>query len=182
MSRDLSTDDLTKACSNMAPAKDFDQRLAEILPRLESLAYFVTGSRELVNDLVQDTCERAWSRRAQWSGNSFDGWMFSILRSRWQDQIRRKKMRLATIDPHCDGKLVSDNWAAAQIEAVLQRPDLEKIWKKLSQDQREVVGMVHVLGHTYAEAAEILQIPIGTVMSRLHRAHRVAARSGKQKT
>ncbi|MGI9451912.1 MAG: RNA polymerase sigma factor, partial [Geminicoccaceae bacterium] len=89
-----------------------------------------------------------------------------------------QRLSLAAIDPDCDGKQVSDSRAAAQIEAALQRPDLDKVWRQLSQDQREVVGMVHILGHTYAEAAEILKIPIGTVMSRLHRAHRIAARSG----
>ena len=167
---------------NMASQRNFDKRLADILPRLESLAYFVTGSRDLASDLVQDTCERAWSRRAQWSGTSFDSWMFSILRSRWQDQIRRQKPSLDNIDPNYNGEHVSDSRAAAQIEAALRRPDLDKVWKQLSQDQREVVGMVHILGHTYAEAAEILNIPIGTVMSRLHRAHRIAARSGKQRT
>lgn len=162
----------------MAPHRDFDERLADILPRLESTAYFVTGSRETARDLVQDTCERAWSRRGQWSGCSFDHWIFSILRSRWQDQIRRQAQSVANIDPSNDGKQVSDIWAAAQIEAALQRPDLEKVWRQLSKGQREVVGMVHILGHTYAETAAILDVPIGTVMSRLHRAHRAAARSG----
>ena len=83
---------------------------------------------------------------------------------------------MAHLDHGADGGAVSDRWAAAQIESVIQRRDLEKVWSRLSIAQREVVGFVHILGHTYAEAAEILQVPIGTVMSRLHRAHRVAAR------
>lgn len=155
---------------------DFAEQLEAILPRLESMACFITGSREKARDLVQDTCERAWSRRHQWSGSSFDHWVFSILRTRWQDHVRREAPNIAHLDHRADSTLMSDRWAAAQIESVLQRRDLEKVWSRLSVAQREAVGFVHILGHTYAEAAEILQVPIGTVMSRLHRAHRVAAR------
>jgi RNA polymerase sigma-70 factor (ECF subfamily) len=161
----------------MAFDSNFTERLGAILPRLESMACFITGSRETARDLVQDTCERAWSRRHQWSGTSFDHWVFSILRTRWQDHVRREAPSVAHLDHRADGTLISDRWAAAQIESVLQRRDLEKVWSRLSTAQREVVGFVHILGHTYAEAAEILQVPIGTIMSRLHRAHRVAARS-----
>lgn len=160
----------------MAFDKDFAEQLRLILPRLESMAFFISGSREIARDLVQDTCERAWSRRHQWSGTSFDQWVFSILRTRWQDQIRRDAPRIAHSDQSANANLVCDRWAAAQIESVLQRQDLQKVWNRLSNTQREVVGIVHILGHTYAEAAEILQVPIGTIMSRLHRAHRVAAR------
>lgn len=160
----------------MASNRDFAKRLADILPRLESMACFITGSRETARDLVQDTCERAWSRRDQWSGASFDHWMFSILRTRWQDQVRRQAPSVANIDHEADGTLVSDRWAAARMEAVLQRKDLEKVLSQLSHSQREVIGIIYVLGYTYAEAAEILQVPIGTIMSRLHRAQRAAVR------
>ncbi|MGI9433587.1 MAG: RNA polymerase sigma factor [Geminicoccaceae bacterium] len=160
----------------MAFDRDFASQLGAILPRLEGMACFITGSRESARDLVQDTCERAWSRRHQWSGASFDHWVFSILRSRWQDHVRHEAPSVANLDHTADGGMVGDNWAAAQIEAVLQRQDLERIWSQLTHAQREVVGIVHILGHTYAEAAEILQVPIGTIMSRLHRAHRAAAR------
>lgn len=160
----------------MALDNDFAEKLRLILPRLESMACFMCGSRETAWDLVQDTCERAWSKRHQWSGTSFDQWVFSILRTRWQDQIRRELPNISHLDYAANASLVSDMWAAAQIEAVLQRQDLQKVWQQLSNTQREVVGIVHILGHTYAEAAEILQVPIGTIMSRLHRAHRVAAR------
>jgi RNA polymerase sigma-70 factor (ECF subfamily) len=161
----------------MAFDKNFTERLKKILPRMESVACFITGSREIGREIVQDACERAWSRRHQWSGTSFDHWIFSILRSRWQDYIRHNAKHEAYLDHRADGERVGDTWAAAQIEAVLQRQDLEKVWSKLSNAQREVVSMVYILGHTYAEAAEILQVPTGTIMSRLHRAHVAAIRS-----
>ena len=161
----------------MVADNDFAERLVDIVPRLESMACFITGSKEAARDLVQDACERAWARREQWSGESFDQWMFTILRTRWQDYLRRHAPGESLIARGVGGETVSDQWAAAQIEAVLQRPDLEKVWGTLSEHQREVIGMVHILGYTYAETARILDVPIGTVMSRLHRAHRAAARN-----
>lgn len=135
------------------------------LPRLRHYARVLRLNREDADDLVQDTLERAWSRAGLWQGvGDMRSWLFSIMHNLHVDALRRG--RLDTVD--LDDMAVEVPVAAAQAERLALR-DLQRALLALPEDQREVVLLVALDGLGYAEAAQALGIPIGTVMSRLSR-------------
>jgi RNA polymerase sigma-70 factor (ECF subfamily) len=143
-----------------------------LLPRLRRFARGLTGSEEEADDLVQAACERAIQRIGQWQpGTRLDSWMFRIMQNLWIDAIRMGKLRgshLSIVDteghqtPGMDGE-----------QATMNRLTLEAVRRgvqRLPPDQRSVLLLVCVEGHSYKETADTLGIPVGTVMSRLSRA------------
>lgn len=160
-------------------AEDFGQQLIAILPRLRRFALSLTGRREVADDLVQLACERALAHQASFMpGTRFDSWLFRILRNAWFDQLRRRRTEGPMEDVHeHENLLATGGEADAETRLTLQR-----VWSligDLPEDQREVLLLVSVEGLSYKEAAEVLDVPIGTVMSRLSRARtRIAAAAG----
>ncbi len=146
----------------------FKNELITLLPRLRRFSLSLTGSVDASDDLVQAACERALSRFHQWRpGSSMDRWVFSILHSIWMNELRASRVRCADncLDVECLPDQKSD-----QAETSLRLGALERSIFKLPEAQRVVVSLVSVEGYSYKEAAEILNIPIGTIMSRLARA------------
>lgn len=156
----------------MAVKDDVRSSVIELLPRLRRFAYALTGSRDLADDLVQDTCERALARIEQWApGTRLDSWMYRIAQNIWLDRGRARKVRGEVIDIHdvpdlsgVDGRDVTES--RLTLEAV------NREMRRLSPDQRVLIALVCVDGLTYQEAADTLELPIGTVMSRLARARK----------
>lgn len=144
--------------------------MIELLPRLRRFAYALTGSMDQADDLVQDTCERALSRIDQWTpGTRLDSWMYRIAQNIWVDRKRAGKSRGEPIDidalhdlSGADGRRITED--RLTLRRVCEELD------RLSSDQRVLVALVCIEGLTYREAAETLNLPIGTVMSRLARA------------
>lgn len=135
------------------------------LPRLQRYARVLRRNREDADDLVQDTLERAWSRAGLWPGvGDMRTWLFSIMHNLHVDGLRRG--RLDTVD--LDAAVLEMSVAAAQPERLALR-DLDAALAALPPEQREVLLLVAVDGLAYAEVAQALGIPIGTVMSRLSR-------------
>src|SRR6476620_3686195 len=135
------------------------RQLVEILPRLRRFARTLTRNSHDADDLVQLAVERALSRLDQWRPDSrLDSWMFGIIRNAWIDETRAQKRRnrLFTVD--------------AASEAHIQRLSVEAALAQLPEEQRMVVALVLVEGYAYKEAAAVLEVPIGTVTSRLARA------------
>lgn len=148
------------------PAPPFDAAIIALLPRLRRFARAVTRNREDADDLVQVTLERAWLHRGQWvAGSRLDSWLFRILKNAWIDEVRGRVRRQRLFAPEEDGEQVGD----ASSEAQLQRLAVQKAVSLLNEDQRLAVALVLVDGLPYKEAAEVLEIPIGTLMSRLAR-------------
>jgi len=157
----------------------FGDRLIAFLPNLRRFAISLCRSPDLADDLVQLACERAIVHAYTFeTGTRFDAWMFRILRNLWIDQLRRDK----TAGPRDDistyaGKLQGDAGTAPE-----HRLLLSEVWGaigNLADDQREVLLLVCVEELSYREAAAVLGIPIGTVMSRLARARaNIAAATG----
>jgi len=149
---------------------DVQSRMIELLPRLRRFALALTGERDKADDLVQDTCERALAHLDQWKpGTSLDSWMYRIAQNIWVDHHRSRKGRgeqhqLDEVENVVgeDGRNVTESrlTLAAVSEGI----------SRLPADQQVLVAMVCVEGISYKEAAGILDIPIGTVMSRLSRA------------
>jgi RNA polymerase sigma-70 factor (ECF subfamily) len=135
------------------------------IPRLRRYARVLIEDSSEADDLIQDTLERALARLDQWrDGDNPRKWLFSILHNLYVDGLRRKSRR----PPHVGlDNLEVD--PSAPVTDGASGSDLEEALKRLSGDQREVVLLVGLEGLSYAETAEVLAIPIGTVMSRLAR-------------
>ena len=138
--------------------------LAEI-PRLRRYARAMLGNRAAADDLVQDTLERAWVRLSQWrAGSDLRAWLFSIMHNLRVDQLRRPAVSTQSMD---DDE-VGTPMRATQTDA-LEVNDIESALSQLPDEQREVLLLVALEEMSYAEIAEALAIPVGTVMSRLSR-------------
>jgi RNA polymerase sigma factor (sigma-70 family) len=135
------------------------------LPRLRLYAQALRHNREDADDLVQDTLERAWSRAGLWQGvGDMRSWLFSIMHNLHVDALRRGRLDVVDLNEQLPEVPV----AATQAESLALR-DLSKALAALPDEQREVLLLVALDGMAYAEIAESLDIPIGTVMSRLSR-------------
>ncbi len=146
--------------------------IIELLPRLRRFCMGLTGSSDAGEDLTQSTVERALRRINQWQqGSRLDSWMFRIARNINIDEARARIRRSAQIDHDTidnaigeDGRQITeDRSTLACVRAAMT---------KLSDEQRTLMMLVVVEGKSYREAADALQIPIGTVMSRIARARR----------
>ncbi len=144
--------------------------LVRLLPRLRRFAYSLTRDPDQCSDLVQEACARALAKLDQWQeGTRFDSWMFRIIQNIWFDKIRAEKTRGPSVHIDDVPNLI-DSDARVVVESRLTLFEVLKGIEKLPTDQQVVVALVCVDGMSYKEAAEVLDIPIGTVMSRLSRA------------
>lgn len=142
------------------------QQLVELLPRLRRFARSLAKSPHDADDLVQLAVERALLRLDQWRpGTRLDSWMFGIIRNAWIDETRARRRRDRVFEAEEAGEHVAD----AASEAHIHRLSVEAALARLSDEQREVVALVLVEGLAYKEAAAVLDVPIGTVTSRLAR-------------
>jgi RNA polymerase sigma-70 factor (ECF subfamily) len=150
------------------------EQLQAHIPRLRRYARALTGSREAADDLTQDTLERAWVKRGLWreQAGSADGklraWLFAVMHNVFINGVKRTRqfdsldeLAAAHPEPAAAG-------ASAETDAVFA--DLQAALRRLPDEQREVVLLVGLEQLSYAEAAQALDVPIGTVMSRLARA------------
>jgi len=122
------------------------------------------------DDLVQETCARALTSAGQWqAGTRLDSWMYRIAQNLWFDKLRASKVRGETVEiDDALGLAGSDGREVTENQLTLQA--VSKSISKLPADQQLVIAHVCIDGLSYKEAADILEIPIGTVMSRLARA------------
>ena len=148
----------------------FDQELVAALPKLRRFAFGLAGSIEEGDDLVQAACERALARRNQYvPGTRLVSWMYRIVQTVWIDRLRHRRRGPAVMDPTALADLPGGD-AAVEMESRLALAEVRQAIAGLTPEQRTVLLLVSVEGVAYREAAEILQLPIGTVMSRLARA------------
>ncbi|KPA90389.1 RNA polymerase sigma factor [Pseudomonas asplenii] len=145
---------------------DLDEQLRELIPRMRRFAVSLTGNPSSADDLVQASLERALS---SWSRKRPDGdlraWLFSILYRQFLDAHRRQR-RYARMLEFFTGRDDSEPSAERTVMAQSTLASFER----LPVEQRALLLWVSVEGLSYKEVAEILDVPIGTVMSRLSRA------------
>jgi RNA polymerase sigma-70 factor (ECF subfamily) len=147
-------------------------QLVAFLPNLRRFAISLCRSRELADDLVQMACERALANEHRFEeGTRFDAWMFRILRNLWIDEVRKRKTAGPQEDIEAQVDLVGAS-GEREAEARLTLKSVAEAIDGLVEEQREVLLLVCVEELSYKEAAEVLGVPIGTVMSRLARARR----------
>jgi RNA polymerase sigma-70 factor (ECF subfamily) len=148
------------------------QELVALLPRLRRFALVLCRSQPLADDLVQGACERALAHADSWTpGTRFDAWMFRILRNHWIDHLRRTKAEGMTEDVATQTQLIGDP-GEGPILSKLALSEVQQAIESLPQEQREVLVLVCADDLSYREAAEVLHVPIGTIMSRLARARK----------
>lgn len=146
--------------------------LIELLPELRRFAYSLTCDRDAADDLTQSALERALTKASAWdSSRPLKFWVFRIARNLWLDQLRAEKIRGNTEDIDDEGVDIADDRLAAMHTTQELREVTDKM-RELPEDQRAVLALVAVEGYSYKETAELLDIPVGTVMSRLSRARK----------
>ena len=147
----------------------FEEELVELLPRLRRFARGLARHQSDADDLCQAVIERALKSRDQWQqGTRLDSWMYRITRNLWIDE-RRAAGRRGVHAPIDDAVTQVAGEGAAHVEAGALRGDVDGAMARLPDEQREVVMLILVEGYAYREAAELLEVPVGTVTSRLAR-------------
>jgi len=153
---------------------DTRQAVIAEIPKLRRFARALSGDPAMADDLVQDCLERALGRLHLWRENTnMRAWLFTILRNLHLNQLRHnaRRPREAPLDEMGDS---TGSVAPSQVDGVALR-DLNNALSKLSDEHREVVLLIGLEGMTYQETAEIVGIPLGTVMSRLSRGREMLA-------
>jgi len=151
----------------MSPA--FSDQLIALLPRLRRFARGLARSPAEADDLVQAACERALARAHQFQeGTRFDSWMFRIVQTIWIDQLRAREIRRESGED--EGLQVGTDESVRRAEARLALREVRAALAELPPEQRTALLLVTVDGLSYKEAAEIAEVPVGTIMSRLARA------------
>lgn len=148
--------------------------LIAILPRLRRFARSMTRSVAEADDLVQDACLRALDKADQWDpAQPLDRWVFRIARNLWISEIRKQKVRMGQgqVPAEEASELISRETGEAAVAHGQLRAKIDALPRDLSM----VLLAVSVEGYSYAEAAQLFDIPLGTVMSRVHRARKTLA-------
>ncbi|STR23406.1 RNA polymerase sigma factor sigM [Janthinobacterium lividum] len=141
--------------------------IAALLPRLRRFGRAVTRNHEDADDLVQVAIERALKHIGQWEvGSRLDSWLFRIMKNAWIDEVRVRVRRDRLFSNEEEGQFVGDDASERQVH----RLAVQQAISRLNEDQRMVVALVLIDGMPYKEAAQVLDIPVGTLTSRLARA------------
>ncbi|HHN66524.1 MAG TPA: sigma-70 family RNA polymerase sigma factor [Thermopetrobacter sp.] len=155
---------------------DFLERIEGHIPALRRFARGLTRDAERADDLVQDCLERAIRHRRLWRpGGALKSWLLRIMLNIWRNDLRaaRSRPRLVAVD---------DPATPPAQTAALELAELMRAVAALPPEQRAALLLVAVEGLSYAEAANLLNIPRGTLMSRLYRARRaLAAATGHER-
>jgi len=144
---------------------DHEGLIPQHIPRLRRYARALTGDRNAADDLVQDTLERALSRLHLWrQGSDLRAWLFTIMHNIYVNQTRSRIRHPHEALDESAAEALHDrepDWAELR--------DIDDALARLPGDQRAVLLLVGLEQFTYGEAAQVLEVPLGTVMSRLSR-------------
>jgi RNA polymerase sigma-70 factor (ECF subfamily) len=146
--------------------ENIQEQIVALLPRLRRFARNLVRDPHDADDVVQIAVERALLRLDQWHRDArLDSWLFKILRNAWIDEVRSRGRSAKIFMPEEAGEHVGE----ASMEREIDRWSVEAALNRLPHDQRLAVSLVLVEGLPYKEAAEVLEVPIGTLTSRLAR-------------
>ena len=155
---------------DQSEARRLHGALLDAWPRLFAYALALTHSRDRAEELLQDCALKVLSAaRAPVEARALRLWLYTVMRHAWIDQLRRQ--RIVVFEP-----LQEELPEAREYPAAAARLDdavaLREAFRRLSPQHREILALVDLAGFSYQEAAAILAVPIGTVMSRVSRARR----------
>lgn len=142
------------------------EQIVALLPRLRRFGRAITRHPSDADDLVQISIERALLRHEQWRPEApFHSWMFGIMRNAWIDEVRARQRRGNVLAPEESGEHVGDRSSEDREEML----SVHTAMNELPDEQRLAVALVLIEGLSYKEAAEVMEVPIGTLTSRLAR-------------
>ena len=148
------------------PDKEFKTQLGQVIPHLRAFGRSLSGSRDLADDLVQETLLKAWAARDRFqAGTNMRAWTFIILRNLFLSQMRRARFKGEWDDFTADRLLAMPAGQDRQIDL----SDLQRGLLQLPQAQREALILVGAGGFAYEEAASICNCAVGTIKSRVAR-------------
>ena len=148
---------------------EFQKQMLSVVPRLRAFALSLSAKSDYADDLVQETLMKAWNHQNDFQpGTNMKAWLFTILRNEYFSQLRKKKRKREVED--VDGELVNQLASPANQESHLDVADLRVAMQQLPDDQREAIILVGASAFSYQEVAEITQVAVGTVKSRVNRA------------
>lgn len=149
----------------------FRAELRALLPRLRRFGHALTGSADAGDDLVQDALEKALSREDQYrEGTRLDSWMYKIMQNAWIDNRRAHARQSRVVQPMSEDIVAVSEDGRDSFDAAISLRQVREMMTRLHEDERAVLALVSIDGLTYQQAATALDVPIGTVMSRLARA------------
>jgi RNA polymerase sigma-70 factor (ECF subfamily) len=159
-----------------SPLRAFERDLVGLLPRLRRFARALARDSADADDVLQTALERALKARDQWApGTRLDAWMMRIVRNCWIDQARAQTRRGRTFVAEEAGTDIGSD-AHELVERRAELRDVDRAMETLPDEQREAIALVLVEGFGYREAADMLNIPIGTLTSRLTRGRQALVR------
>ena len=148
------------------PDDEFKEELAQVIPHLRAFGRSLSGSRDLADDLVQETLLKAWAARKRFqAGTNMRAWTFIILRNLFLSQMRRARFK-GEWDDVTASKILA---APASQDRHVELGDMQRALMHLPQPQREALILVGAGGFAYEEAAEICGCAVGTIKSRVAR-------------
>jgi len=149
------------------PDDEFKDQLGQVIPHLRAFGRSLSGSRDLADDLVQETLLKAWAARKRFqAGTNMRAWTFIILRNLFLSQMRRARFK-GEWDDITASKILA---APASQDKHVELGDMQRALLHLPQPQREALILVGAGGFAYEEAAEICGCAVGTIKSRVGRA------------
>ena len=145
---------------------EFKEQLAQVIPHLRAFGRSLSGSRDVADDLVQETLLKAWAARKRFqAGTNMRAWTFIILRNLFLSQMRRARFR-GEWDEVTASRILA---APASQDRHIELGDMQRALLQLPQPQREALILVGAGGFAYEEAAEICGCAVGTIKSRVAR-------------
>jgi len=146
--------------------REVQQGLPALLKRLWRYGLVLSGDSEVAHELVQATCLRALEKCDQFqAGTSLARWTYTILSSIWKNELRSRRIRMGQGFVDAEIALVADG--VREMDTNLLARQVLKEVERLPEGQREAVFLVYGEGLAYKEAADVLDVPVGTIMSRL---------------
>ncbi len=147
---------------------DRQQELLDVLPNIRRFAASLTGNLADADDLLQSTVERLLQKGLPDDAEVLP-WALKVCRNLWIDEVRSRGVRRDAVrEPAAQGEQIVEG--ERQVLGEMTLAEVQQVLQSMSEDQRAVLELVAVEGHSYKEAAAMLEVPIGTVMSRLARA------------
>ena len=163
---DLETEPGTRPDPVPLPDDEFKEHLAQVIPHLRAFGRSLSGSRDMADDLVQETLLKAWAARKRFqAGTNMRAWTFIILRNLFLSQMRRARFK-GEWDDVTAAKILA---APASQDRHVELGDMQRALLHLPQPQREALILVGAGGFAYEEAAEICGCAVGTIKSRVAR-------------
>ena len=148
---------------------DFNLLLEKEIPRLRRYAWALLHDESRADDLVQDTLLRAVAKQHLWqAGTDLRAWLFTIMHNGHVNNVRRAVRDRAVVDVE---DVASTLVATTDPTASRQLHELDRAIARLPLQQRQAILLIGLEGMRYDEAAVVMGVPIGTVKSRLSRAH-----------